>query len=1793
MNLYSGLVDSIFVIHNVLDGGYSGFDFHGITGRYTSHVVFDSNTVTNQTDNGVDVSFVDFASFSNNTISSSTVDEPYRWRGLFLHDCNGTVTNNRIVHVGISDGEVTGMDIRGHNVDNVTNKGLIANNEVTINRSASALDYTAAIALENGYAQIVHNSVYLSGLGQGFKIGDGTFEIKNNNLILADADAVPYGFTSASVNEVNDQCDIDYNNIYAQSYIAYIRDIYRTERYIITTTEWQGLMPTDLHSVRVRSSFVDSAQSLKLTDYTGLTCPVYPLVEKDREETLRLGASTTMGAYHGLPPLAVNASLMEVIGWREGVVSSDNISAKVTNRGTTTLTDITINWIFNAGTENTYTWNGSLANGQSVTIPLGSINYALSENTLEVWIEELNLGAETDGYPQDDTIRLQGYVCLNPMSGPYIIGTESGDAYGTVTDALNKLRICEAKGDITFKLREGVYNYGIDLSNISSHLNGYSLTLTSLDQNAAKVTIKPGDGAGITLSQSNNIFIKDITIDATATDATYAVQFTGACNNVEIRDCELLGKSNYALINKGKYTGIARNITIFHNKLDGGNYGFYFIDGTGTGIGQYGTNIVFDSNTVINQVSQGVHAEYVDFTSCSYNTIKSSTVQVINNTWTGIRMDYCNGPVIGNRIVPMAAYNGHNGIDARYYSYYNTTDTGLIANNEIIHKTASSGSIYGLYLSYVHAKVLHNSIYELGATGLTYGIRISNADIDILELKNNNVVLTKSDAYPVFVAQYTELANLTKFDIDYNNIYAPTNIAYVGGDITTMAAWQQLVPSDKHSVAVMPSFTDVTSSLELSASDSLLCEAHPDVTTDINNTARSAMTAMGAYTQKPSAHDAMLMAINNWEDRFIENQLLHVNVELMNLCDATNLTSAVLGWSINDIPQQNTPLTSLNLSPYQKQNVLVGSFKAPNENTLVVKVWVDSLNGKADTIHWNDTVSAVTMMEPLAEFVAPFVSDTISALSFTINTFIRTETGAPVSNPQQMFFHTVINGQDLYDTVIMTPQGSNIWQAQIKDRYYGSKVSYSTTIFGTEDDTVVLTGSTYILFTDTNTDRYAGDNLSLLALTEPVNRNISGNSCSDATVPLTIVMANTGSNDCDYTTNNVQLTAEVKILNPVNGNESNYSINKTLNSGILQVGQMDTVIIDSLFPVYMPGQYDIKVWLTSATDKIAYDDTLESVYISERTGLPIEKNFSSGGYSPEFTVTGLNTSAEWTVVSKGSGIDSLLKPVYGDSMLAFTGNRGAITHLSTRQLELRGTILPAMEFWYFHDTIASEDYMDVRITEDGGTTYTTLFSLLKQDTASGWKHYSVDLSPYVDGECINILFEAMQMSSGTGGQYIDSININSFPDLGVTEIIITPEITVCDRENRSIGIVLTAAANRAIDLDYYNTSLVVEIPKGSTEVIPLRKTIDRNSSDTVWINDVDLPAGENAIRAYLSVPVDIYPINDTLVDTINISPKLAVRLHAESTPMGCLTAEIKVNPTVTIYNIGNMDLSDIELIFQIDTGNNFNRYATFKEPCTTPIQAGDTLVYTFTNSYLVPWTANFYPRITAYLSCDSAWVSAVDETPIPECVNMRDLYMVAITNPSSATDRVGSSILLAASIHNRSEYDFSNASITVIVENSKRVQTTKFTEMTGNLKALTTVNHSFSQTYTVPNDSVYYLTVYIDSEDSYAKNDTLEKKRYTEGVGIESSAEREGFTLGQNIPNPANNRTRIDFAVPEAGQVIFHVHSISGQLLYSRTIEAERGNQSIELNTSTLAAGIYFYSVEYKGQRIVKRMSVR
>lgn len=84
-----------------------------------------------------------------------------------------------------------------------------------------------------------------------------------------------------------------------------------------------------------------------------------------------------------------------------------------------------------------------------------------------------------------------------------------------------------------------------------------------------------------------------------------------------------------------------------------------------------------------------------------------------------------------------------------------------------------------------------------------------------------------------------------------------------------------------------------------------------------------------------------------------------------------------------------------------------------------------------------------------------------------------------------------------------------------------------------------------------------------------------------------------------------------------------------------------------------------------------------------------------------------------------------------------------------------------------------------------------------------------------------------------------------------------------------------------------------------------------------------------------------------------------------------------------------------------------------------------------------------------------------------------------------------------------------------------------------------------------------------------------------------------GLSLDQNFPNPVTDKAIVNYSIPQDGEINFNIFSINGQLLYNKKENVSFGEHQIELNLSDYASGIYFYTMEYKGQRITKRMSIK
>jgi len=81
------------------------------------------------------------------------------------------------------------------------------------------------------------------------------------------------------------------------------------------------------------------------------------------------------------------------------------------------------------------------------------------------------------------------------------------------------------------------------------------------------------------------------------------------------------------------------------------------------------------------------------------------------------------------------------------------------------------------------------------------------------------------------------------------------------------------------------------------------------------------------------------------------------------------------------------------------------------------------------------------------------------------------------------------------------------------------------------------------------------------------------------------------------------------------------------------------------------------------------------------------------------------------------------------------------------------------------------------------------------------------------------------------------------------------------------------------------------------------------------------------------------------------------------------------------------------------------------------------------------------------------------------------------------------------------------------------------------------------------------------------------------------------FTLLQNIPNPSNGVTTIQFNTPNADKVNFVITDMFGKVVYSESIISNRGMNSVEFNNK-LSSGIYTYSIQNEDKILSKRMII-
>lgn len=135
------------------------------------------------------------------------------------------------------------------------------------------------------------------------------------------------------------------------------------------------------------------------------------------------------------------------------------------------------------------------------------------------------------------------------------------------------------------------------------------------------------------------------------------------------------------------------------------------------------------------------------------------------------------------------------------------------------------------------------------------------------------------------------------------------------------------------------------------------------------------------------------------------------------------------------------------------------------------------------------------------------------------------------------------------------------------------------------------------------------------------------------------------------------------------------------------------------------------------------------------------------------------------------------------------------------------------------------------------------------------------------------------------------------------------------------------------------------------------------------------------------------------------------------------------------------------------------------------------------------------------------------------------------------------------------------------------------------LQGTPTVAGTFSMNITV--------TAYIFFIQTISQDVTFDQYTFTvEGETSVANVNATATGLQQNIPNPADDRTTINYSMASTGSAKLRVVNLLGEIVFEETVLAQTGANSWKMDTSMLENGLYLYSIEAGGKKLTKRMVV-
>ncbi|MGB0402970.1 MAG: T9SS type A sorting domain-containing protein [Salibacteraceae bacterium] len=389
---------------------------------------------------------------------------------------------------------------------------------------------------------------------------------------------------------------------------------------------------------------------------------------------------------------------------------------------------------------------------------------------------------------------------FSQLSGSYTIDSAlvtSGTNYQTFTAAISALNSSGVSGAVTFNVKKGTYAEQISFTTISGASSTKTITFKGLGDITSLSATPPTTKYPIVgFNGTSHVIIDSLKIQVNGARG-WGVHFMNVSDSISIKNCHIVApilSTCYGIVASSSITSqtISANgnnggeyITIQNNTIEGGNSGIFFKGTTGPLTSpskkvNYGTDLNFEGNEVINFRATGIDISYNHNVNIIGNTVSSSETTAGGALRFWDAGDNCN--IIGNsfyissntansRVVAlsMAPANGPAGV---------STLPITIANNFIHYNGTNSSAPTGLLLkNKAYIKVYHNTIRikNQGTAANCIWFDANNVrSLNGIEVRNNVLALENSGSGRYFHNAANGAAFKTMI-IDHNNFYAPSS----------------------------------------------------------------------------------------------------------------------------------------------------------------------------------------------------------------------------------------------------------------------------------------------------------------------------------------------------------------------------------------------------------------------------------------------------------------------------------------------------------------------------------------------------------------------------------------------------------------------------------------------------------------------------------------------------------------------------------------------------------------------------------------------------------------------------------------------------------------------------------------------------------------------------------------------------------------------------------------------------------------------------------------------------------